>query len=318
MHFLLLLLSLLLPFFLCAQESSYNFGEVWAYLFKGEEKHLNGINALSDIAYFSAEINETGRIDKEMEITKIPSILRKGKRVHLVISTPPNRSLMYFCLTKDLSTRQGLLEDIVRLSSSFDGVQIDFESLRKEEKSSYLSFLIELKKKLAPGKVFSVAVPARVKEMDDPFPYQEIGAIADRVIVMAYDEHWRTGPAGAIASTKWSEKVLAFAQQKIPQQKLIMGIPLYGRVWQEQTVARALKYPETLALWKQQSCPLQRDPDGTPHFSYQQTVHAHVYFEDTKSLESKLACYQNTSIRGIAFWRISQGPAALWTMVQSN
>ncbi len=290
----------------------YRFRETWAYLMKGEEQWLKGLEPISDLAYFGAAINELGRIPTAPCPTAIPEKVRAQKRIHLVIHTPSNRSLMYWCLSKDLETRQALIVDILRAAEPFDGLQIDFETIRTEDREAYWSFLVALKSGLPKGKIFSVAVPPRIKATEDAFQYDKIAAIADRVIVMAYDEHWRTGSPGTIASLSWCEKVSQFAQRMIPATKLIIGIPLFGRVWQKQEVARALKYFQTLDLWKQHKSPLERDPDGTAHFAYQETIDAVVYFENEQSLCQKLAYYQNAHIQSVGLWRISQEPSSLW------
>ena len=70
-----------------------------------------------------------------------------------------------------------------------------------------MSKAIVAKKALPPGKIFSVAVMARwaehkQKNPSDAFDYPFIGMIADRVIVMAYDEHYRGGGPGPIISSQ--------------------------------------------------------------------------------------------------------------------
>lgn len=298
--------------------AEYKFKEIWAYVMKGEEKHLTGKEPITDIGYFSAVVNDIGRLKEGPDIQKIPPPIRTGRRIHLIISAPGNIPLMYWCLSKDKETRELLIQDILKAAEPYDGLQIDFETIRAEDGPAYIGFLKEIKSRLPKGKIFSVAVPARTKELKDAFDYKQIAEVSDRVIVMAYDEHWRTGEAGPIASLKWCEKVCAFSMKTIPNNKLVMGLPLYGRIWQKEVVARPLKYFETLEVWKQQQSLLARDPDGTPNFTFEQPVHATVYFEDMQSLDNKLSHYAGVGISSVAFWRHSQGPAALWSSLQAN
>ncbi|MCP4454989.1 MAG: hypothetical protein GY809_26310, partial [Planctomycetes bacterium] len=300
--------ALLLLFMLsgwCSAQS-IAFTETWAYLMKGEEKFVSGLEPLTDIGYFSARVGDTGRLGPAIARPSLPGRL-KHARIHLVISAPANKALMYFCLSRDKQVRYNLLADIVGQAAPFDGVQVDFEVMRAEERSAYLSFLSEIKRKLPQNKILSVAVPARTAVMKDAFPYAAIAAVVDRVIVMAYDEHYRAGPPGPVASIGWCRRVAQFALTQIPRHKLIMGIPLYGRLWQRESVARALKYPDTLTLWKESKPPVKRDSGKIPHFEITRTVNGVAYFEDLQSLTEKLSLYKNLGITGTGFWRIGQG-----------
>ena len=301
----------------CAQGASFAFQQTWGYLMKGEESYLDGSEPITDLAYFSAQVNDVGRLSDPPAGPVLPGRL-KAARTHLVISAPASRTLMYLVLARDAQIRGALLQDILAASAAYDGVQIDFEAMRAEEGPAYLSFLAELKRRLPAGRTLSVAVPARTRVLDDAFSYAGIAAVADRVVVMAYDEHWRTGSPGAIASAAWCRQVATFAKTRIPAAKLVMGLPLYGRVWQTDEVARALKYPETLQLWEQDRPPLKRLEDQTPFFEFTRQVHAAAYFEDLRSLAEKLSLYQDTGIQAVAFWRIGQGPAALWKQVRAK
>lgn len=295
-----------------ASDDRFTFRRIWAYVYKGEEKTLTGSEPITDIGYFSMVVNEVGRLDSPIPRPTLSHRPDSEWRVHLVISAPSNRSLMYWCLARDPLTRNGLIQDIVAASVEFDGVQIDFETIRPEEGSAYQFFLKELKGKLRPGKVLSVAVPARIQRQGDAYDYPAIAAIADTVLVMAYDEHWRTGSAGPIASVDWCQRVCRFAKENVPSDKLVMGLPLYGRAWQEETMARSLTFNQTQDLLRLLSKTPSRDKGDTPFFEYWQPAKLKVFYEDMESLSAKLTMYRDEGIQVVGFWRIGQGPLDLW------
>ena len=293
----------------------YGFNEVWAYVYRNEERGLREKLPITDVAYFSSPVNETGRVSQTIDSKLLRQRLPKATRIHLVISAPYNRSLMYWCLDKDRETRAALIQDVVRVSADYDGVQIDFESIRPQEGQAYVSFLRDLRKQLPADRILSVALPARVRDMQDGYRYKEIGQIVDRVVIMAYDEHYRGSKPGSIASLAWCRRVESFARQEIPQDRLVMGLPVYGRVWQSPAVAKALKYTQLLDLWKEHRSIVKREADATPYFTFQTQVEATVYYEDEQSIVKKLGLYQSEGIRGIALWRLTQEPAAIWTRI---
>lgn len=299
------------------QDSSqiYSFNEIWAYVMRGEETYLSNSMPFTDIGYFSANINELGALPADIQRPDLTGEFDKPARVHLVISAPWNKTILSFCLRKDMPLREKILADIIALSKDFDGVQIDFEAFYWEDKDNYISFLNEVHAALPEDKIFSVAVPARWWTTQNVFDYAEISAIADRVIVMAYDESPRTGEPGPIASLPWCKKVLDYAKQYIPEEKLVMGLPLYGRAWQREVHERALKYPQTNDLCQRLSCALKLTETGSPYFEYTDTVNVAVHFEDMQSLTSKIDTYANQQVRKIAFWRIGQEPTKIWELL---
>ena len=298
-------------FLICSVSAfaSHTFNEIWAYLMEGEENRLKGDEPITDLVYFCARINPVGHLQSVPDRSKL-----SGKqRVHLVVADAHNPSQLYWILTRDRETRQMLINEIVQAVRPFDGVNIDFEGIRPDDRESYLSFLRDLRAQLPREKMLTVAVMARTAQKNDAFDYPQIAAIADRVFIMAYDEHWSTSSPGEIASLAWCQRVAKYAKKTIPASKLIMGLPLYGRVWQDEAVARALTYPKTLELLRDVAATVMRKPDGTGFFSYQKTVTATAFFEDMHSLSSKLEAYESSGVKAVGFWRVGQGPAALWS-----
>ena len=242
-------------------------------------------------------------------------------RYHLVITMPWNTTLAHLYLDPSLPFRQRIIDDIVERCGPFDGVQIDIESVSKNDRANFLKFLVAVKKALPRDKVFSVAVMARwadhkKKNPSDAFDYPFIGKVADRVIVMAYDEHYRGGPPGPVASLPWCEKIFAYAQTAIPNEKLVMGIPLYGRAWQQEKPARALRNPEVWTDLRVNGGELESTAAEGGSYSYTTNVTIQVHFESMPSLNAKMDLYGSKPIGGIAFWRVSQEPVGFWEQIK--
>ena len=90
----------------------------------------------------------------------------------------------------------------------YDGVNVDFEVVRAEDRNALTSFVAELAARLhARGKVLSQAVSAKtVDVMGHPrstaFDYVELSKHVDAVFVMAWGIHWATSAPGAIRSAR--------------------------------------------------------------------------------------------------------------------
>ncbi|MEE9368213.1 MAG: glycosyl hydrolase family 18 protein [Pontiella sp.] len=297
-----------------------NFPETWVYLMKGEEAFFPADSPITDVACFSATVDGDGNL-KGGHLT--PPALRGAKadvRYHLVITLPWNNTLAHIYLNPELPFRNRIIAGIVERSKPFDGLQVDFESIAKEDGTAYLNFLASVKKALPKDKVFSVAVMSRweahkQKNPNDAFDYPFIGMIADRVVIMAYDEHYGGGTAGPIASLPWCENIYTYALKTIDPDKLIMGIPLYGRGWQKQSFAKAYKNRELTAKLREKNIRPTSDSKNGGSFSYSETAEINVHFETIQSLGAKMNLYATHPIRGVAFWRISQEPEGFWDAI---
>lgn len=312
------LFSMALLFFCLCAPVDAAFDEVWAYLYKGEEKYFPDQAPFTDIACFSASVDSDGGLSGGHTSPPKLSGARSDARYHLVITIPWNKTLAHLYLNPQLPLRNRIIAAIVKRAKPFDGVQIDFEAIDNADGTNYLNFLAALKKELPPEKIFSVAVLARWEDYvkrnpADAFNYPFVSRFADRVIVMAYDEHYRAGSAGSIASLPWCEKIYNYARKTIDPEKLIMGIPLYGRSWQSSSLARAYTNADIQRELAEKNIRPNNHPETGGHYSYSASVDINVHFETIESIQAKLKLYAaSPPAQGIAFWRISQEPAGLW------
>lgn len=310
----LLLIALALAAGLAAAQEPADrlaFKEVWAYLMTGEESYLQPAQPITDLCLFSAEINAYGELVGIPDIRKVAAF--RGRK-HLVVAEIGSYSLTHFCLDPTFPIRDRLLSDILLAATPFDGVQIDFETIPVRDRDNFIVFLGLLKAGLGK-KTLSVAMPARVSEAGDAPAYAGVAAIADRIIVMAYDEHWSTSEAGPVASMDWSSRVATYAQSKIGASKLVMGLPFYGRAWGDIKVARAYKYVGIQSLITDKQIGVLFREQEVPWFQYQELVTVKVYYDDAASLVHRMGLYRAANVGAVAFWRLGQEDPAVWSQL---
>ncbi len=306
----LCILFCLMSALLCAQTAPVRveFPEIWAYLMNGDEQFLDASFPITDLGYFGAGINTYGKLSGVPDIGKIAFFT--GKK-HLVIAEGGNLALTHFCIDPQYPVREALLQAILAASVPYDGIQIDFEAVPAADRENFISFLSRLKL-LMGRKILSVALPARTRTIDEPYDYLRIGRIADRIIIMAYDEHWSGGSPGSIASLAWCEKVVLYAVSKIGTDKLVMGVPFYGRAWSDTNPAKAYKHSSISQLVADKKIATLNRENEIPFFQYQETVNVQVYFEDVFSILSRLKIYKNATVRNISFWKLGQEDFEIW------
>ena len=129
--------------------------------------------------------------------------------------------------------RQKLIENIVKVCVKYelDGINIDFENMKQEDKDMFSRFIIELTPRLKEmGKVTSVDVtaPDGGETWSMCFDRHVIGDVADYIIFMAYDEYGvsSTKP-GTTAGYDWVKLSLnKFLQtEEIDSDKIILAVP---------------------------------------------------------------------------------------------
>ena len=106
------------------------FGEIWAYLMAGEERFLVADAPITDLAYFSARISSKGELYGAPDIQKLSAV---KARKHLVVAEVSNQALIHFVLNPAYPLRNKLIKDIAAAAKPYDGVNIDFESMRTAE-----------------------------------------------------------------------------------------------------------------------------------------------------------------------------------------
>jgi spore germination protein YaaH len=285
--------------------------EIWAYLVADREQALNVNFPVSDLVYFGAEIDAYGKL---VDVPNFRNIAAFRGRKHLVAACN-GRALTHFVLAEGSSERKILVRDLLDEAKPYDGLQIDFEYVPARDGSAFLSFLRELRAGLG-NKIFSVALPARTRGLsDDVYDYAKIKPLVDRILVMAYDEHWSSSTPGPIASMGWCQRVARYALDTIGTEKLIMGLPFYGRSWGSVNTNRAYIYSGIEGVIREQSIKDINRENGIPTFKYNTSILVTVYYEDAYSLSSRLEMYKKMNVDAVGFWRLGQETQAFWSAI---
>ena len=159
--------------------------------------------------------------------------------------------MMATVILANTTSRTQHVQNIVNLvmSNGFDGIDLDYEGFAFTDgreswpttQPVWVAFVTELAAALhANGKLLSVTIPPTWMDQvwSAAIPCttpQQIGAVADRIRLMVYD--WSVSSPGPISPMSWVNLVIAYNDPIVPNHKLQLGIPAYGRDWGRQRQA---------------------------------------------------------------------------------
>ena len=221
----------------------------------------------------------------------------------------------------DKALRERLIDNTlaVMFGKGYEGLDIDFEFLGSRNAENYVRFISEARNRLADYgfEVFTALAP---KTSDDQkgvlyegHLYREIGEASDAVLLMTYEWGYTAGPPLPVSPIQSVRRVLDYAVTRIPPEKIFMGMSNYGYDWalpyvKGETRARSLSTDEALIIAAENRAEIKYDTySAAPYFSYTKDSIIHeVWFEDARSIGSRLSLVPEYGFRGCLYWNLSR------------
>lgn len=210
------------------------------------------------------------------------------------------------------------------LDASHDaGVMIDFESLPASAMPGLRQFAADLHARLAPKhRLVSITLP-----VDDPaWNPRALAAVTDKIVLMAYDEHWEGGTAGPIASNGWFASHVADLLKGVPASKVIVALGSYAYDWHEGH-ADALTVEEAwLAAHDSGTVPTWDKTSGNSGFAYTddadesdgtRAVRHDVWMLDAGTSWNQMLMLRRMGIGSVALWRLGSEDPGFWPTLQA-
>lgn len=235
-------------------------------------------------------------------------------------------------IMNDYNKRQELINEIVSACVKYklDGINLDFENMKQEDKDMYSRFVIELTPRLKDmGVVISVDVtaPDGSETWSMCFDRHVIGDVVDYIVFMAYDQYGTSSnKSGTTAGYNWVELSLNkfLKTEEIESQKIILAIPLYARLWTEDSSGKVVKQT-TVPLKNMNSivpenASKQWNDDLKQYYvEYKDNSYTKkIWIEDEKSLEAKISLINKNNLGGVASWEKGMETDNFWTFLQEK
>ncbi|MCA1030204.1 peptidoglycan hydrolase [Bacillus timonensis] len=237
---------------------------------------------------------------------------------------------------KDFSTRKKMIRQLLQYSQMYqlDGINIDIENVNVADGPLITQFMREATPYFhQAGLVVSMDITFISNSPTWSMFYErkELGEIVDYMVVMAYDEHWGSSPvSGSVASLPWVKGNLEKLLEIIPNEKLILGVPLYSRIWEEKTledgtveVSSKAYGMDTINNWiKERNLTPTIDAATGQNFvvyeDQENNTKYKIWLEDEHSLKQRTQLVHQYQLAGVATWARVFGNNHAWNTIDHS
>lgn len=280
----------------------------------------NGINIICPTWFY---LNDSkGNIADIGSVSYVEQCHNNNIFVWGLVSNLENKNADYNMVLSKTSLRRNLVNNIIAVAKKYrlDGINIDFEALSNDNSDSFIQFIRELSVGLdQTNVVLSVDnyVPSDYTEF---YNRSEQAKFADYIIMMGYDEHTSSSKeAGSVASMPWVSDGLKKTLENVPASQLILGVPLFTRVWKTidgKLSSEAIGIEAMMNLIEAKDASTEWNNElGQFYVTYTDAENhfCQIWAEEANSISLKLKLMRENNISGAAFWKSGLEPQSLWT-----
>ncbi|MCX6722420.1 MAG: glycosyl hydrolase family 18 protein [Candidatus Staskawiczbacteria bacterium] len=210
---------------------------------------------------------------------------------------------------------------------SYIGWQFDFENISYLDKDLYSAFVEKTAESLHKNNlILSVAVVPRsvdyentdtFKNWSGVFDYARIAKAVDFISLMTYDDPNSTGP---VASLPFVNSVLAYVKDKIPADKLSLGIPLYYWGWSVDS-AKKINSSGTYERLSRLMSNFQHNSGfdaslSAPWMSYFfNNKQYKIWYQNKQSFQDRMDIINQNNFKGFSAWVLGVEDPGIWTVL---
>ncbi|UQZ33503.1 glycosyl hydrolase [Paenibacillus sp. PK3_47] len=291
---------------------------------------LPGVNVVSPTWFSIIDVN--GNVRSQADSAYVQWAHSREMEVWGLLSNSFDADLT----TEALSTYERRMNTIVQMLEyadlyKLDGINIDFENVYTKDGENVTQFMRELKP-MAQAKNLIVSIDVTPKSNSEMWSLfldrRALGPLVDFMMVMAYDEHWASSPtAGSVASLPWVERSVSriLEEDDVPAEKLILGVPLYTRIWTETTENGESKVSSKAVsmnavqkiIAEKKLTPVLDEEAGQNYVEYTEDgALRKIWIEDKLSLSSRVELAESFGLGGLASWNRSFAIPEAWEALE--
>lgn len=276
-------------------------------------------------SYF--DINSQGKLVVNTVSTELVNEMHAmGIKVVPMLSNHWDRNGGKLALANPEALAAQIAENVKKYN--LDGVNVDIENVTQTERDKYTRLVAELRRLIPAEKEVSVAVAANpngwTTGWHGSYDYEALAKHADYLMIMAYDESWQGSAAGPVASYDFVKKSIEYALKYAPAEKIVVGVPFYGRIWSENgdfngygiglsVISNMLTdynakitYDEKARSPKAEFTVKAGDKEYTVGGKKLSPGNYTIWFENQRSISNKINLVHEYNLKGVGSWALNQ------------
>lgn len=313
----------------------------WHLYSKGTAYKQYDFSKLWGIAYFSYEVNPNTGSYKTIHNWKTTGLVESAKakecKVFLTVTNFGRANNRQFLTNK--KAQQRLQDSLISLLSyrNADGINIDFEGMHGESKEGFTSFIQGLSKRLKEGsKKYILTLSLYAVDTHKVFDIKQLNKSVDVYTLMGYDYYGgfskHAGPIAPLEPSRTfgqscvAESVKYYLNQGLAKDKLIVGLPYYGGLWEttgEKLPRLAKKFEKHLSYASIKSdFIINRGMKPRYEASVASAYidignNQQLWFDDSLSLAKKYDYVKEKELAGVGIWALGydEGDSELWQLL---
>jgi len=291
------------------------------------QKNANKIDILAPQFYgVSDKLQLVGGLDSQLK----KAIQQKKVKVMPLVTNAGFKQDVIHNLLISTTAQDAVINSLVVIArkDKYIGWQFDFENISYLDKDLYSAFVERAAASLHKNNfILSVAAVTRSVDYEDTdafknwggaFDYVRLAKAADFISLMTYDDPSSVGP---VASLPFINKVLDYVKDKIPPEKLSLGIPLYYWGWStnpSKKVVASGTYNKLLNIMDNFRYNYGfNEALGASWLTYfWQNQQYQVWYQDKQSFQNKLDIIKQNNFRGFSAWVLGIEVPEIWSALR--
>lgn len=301
----------------------------WHPYWNGNSYNNYNWSLLTDLCYFDYTVNPTNGNNSNvsfdwMNSAAVTAAKNNGKKISFTVTLFSNHS----AFLSNAASKNNLITNVITLlqQRGGNGVCVDFEQMSASNRVSFTAFIQDLCIKVhaaIPGSEVSIAL--YTVDWNNVFDIPNLKNYIDLFAIMGYDYYYSGSPTAGPSDPLYtfdpafnyslSRSITDYLNAGVPNNKLLLGLPYYGREWQ--TVSNAIpaatiagtSTTRTLSYVKANASAYSKrlwNPTSyTSYYDFQSLMNwKQLFINDGPSLEKRLDVVNKRTLAGIGIWAL--------------